>query len=188
MDQIRRYFEQAVSITDAEWNIFASKLICQKFRKKQKLLSVGDTENYLSFIEEGILRFYIPQPESEFTFSFSFDGEFVSAYDSFLTQNPSKYVVETLTDTVLWRISYNDLQHIYSQTKIGNEIGRLASEKLYLENFDREISLLTLTAEKRYLRLFKDQPRLLKQIPLKYIASYIGITPQALSRIRRQIS
>ncbi|NQD70408.1 Crp/Fnr family transcriptional regulator [Sphingobacterium shayense] len=188
MEQIRKYFERSISITDDEWRVFSSKLICQKYPKKQKLLDIGETEDYLSFIEKGILRFYIPKEESDFTFSFSFDDEFASAYDSFLTQKPSKYVVETLTEAVLWRISYKDLQQIYRQTKIGNEIGRLASEKLYLENIERELSLLTLTAEKRYLRLFTEQPRLLRQIPLKYIASYIGITPQALSRIRRQIS
>ena len=188
MEQIRKYFERSVSITDDEWRVFSSKLICQKYSKKQKLLDIGETEDYLSFIENGILRFYIPKEENDFTFSFSFEDEFVSAYDSFLTQKPCKYVVETLTETVLWRISYKDLQQIYDETKIGNEIGRLASEKLYLENVEREISLLTLTAEKRYLQLFTEQPRLLRQIPLKYIASYIGITPQALSRIRRQIS
>lgn len=188
MEQIRKYFEKSVLISDEDWKIFSSKLTFKKFRKKQRLVNVGETENYLSFIEKGIVRFCIPKEYDDFTFSFSFDGEFVSAYDSFLTQIPCKYVIETLTETVLWRIAFKDLQSIYAETKIGNEIGRLASEKLYLENFEREISLLTQTAEQRYLQLFNDQPRLLKQIPLKYIASYIGVTPQALSRIRKRIS
>jgi len=173
---------------EQEWEAFAAKLIRKEVGKKEKLLEVGDIENYLSFIQQGVVRFYIPKDEKEYTFAFSFEEEFVSAYDSFLMQKPCKYIVEALTDTVLWRISYDDLQLIYKQTSIGNQIGRLASEILYLENIEREISLLTLTAKERYLRLFTDQKRLLQQIPLKYIASYIGITPQALSRIRRQIS
>lgn len=152
MEQIRKYFEKSVLISDDEWKIFASKLTCEKFHKKQKLINVGEIENYLSFIEKGIVRFYIPREEDDFTFSFSFDGEFMSAYNSFLTQQPCKYVVETLSEIVLWRISFHDLQSIYAGTKIGNQIGRLASEKLYLENFEREISLLTLTAEQRYLQ------------------------------------
>lgn len=77
---------------------------------------------------------------------------------------------------------------IYIGTKIGNAIGRKASEELFLKKSQRELSLLSETAEQRYLNLFTEQPELIKEIPLKYIASYIGITQQALSRIRKRIS
>ncbi len=187
MEQIRKYFEKRVQLTEKDWKVFSSKLVKQEFQKKSLLLKIGQTENHLSFIERGIIRFYIPNERNDFTFSFSFDNEFVSAYDSFLTQLPSSYNVETLTETTLWRLSLNDLQAIYVETEIGNTIGRFAAEDLYLENLKREISLLTDTAEQRYLNLFTEQPQLIQRIPLKYIASYIGITPQALSRIRRRI-
>jgi hypothetical protein len=85
-------------------------------------------------------------------------------------------------------VSYNDLQEIYRETEVGNLIGRQAGEDLFLKKSKRELSLLDDTAEQRYLNLFTEQPHLIKQIPLKYIASYIGITPQALSRIRGRIS
>ena len=77
---------------------------------------------------------------------------------------------------------------IYSKTAVGNVIGRKAAESLFLEKAKRELALLNDSAEQRYLNLFTEQPELILQIPLKYIASYIGITPQALSRIRRRIS
>jgi CRP-like cAMP-binding protein len=112
----------------------------------------------------------------------------VSAYDFFLTQEPSTYQLETLTDTILWSVSYNDLEIIYDQTEIGNTIGRLASEDLFMKKSKRELSLLIQSAQERYLNLFTEQPELLQFIPLKYIASYIGVTPQALSRIRKRIS
>ena len=73
-------------------------------------------------------------------------------------------------------------------TGIGNQIGRLACEELFLKKSKRELSLLNDTATKRYLNLMEEQPLLFQQVPLKYIASYIGITPQALSRIRKRIS
>jgi len=187
MEQIRAYFEKMVRMTDADWQVFSSKLSRLEFPKKTLLLKSGQTEAHLSFIEKGIIRFYVPKAENEITFSFSFANEFVSAYDSFLTQSPCGYQVESLTETVLWRLTYNDLQTIYAETGIGNTIGRYASERLYLENIRREISLLTDSAEQRYLNLFAEQPHLIRNIPLKYIASYIGITPQALSRIRRRI-
>lgn len=187
MEQIRKYFEKMVKLTDADWQIFSSKLLRQQFPKSTLLLKRGQTENYLSFIEKGIIRFYIPKEENDITFSFSFANEFVSAYDSFITQRPSGYHVETLAETTLWRVAFDDLQAIYAETAVGNTIGRYASEGLYLENIKREISLLTDSAKQRYLKLFTEQPHLIQNIPLKYIASYIGITPQALSRIRRRV-
>lgn len=187
MESIRRYFENNFVLSDQDWDVFSSKLIRQDFPKRTPLLKIGEVENHLSFITKGAIRFYILKGDNEFTFSFAFENSFVSAYDSFLTRNPSIYQVETLTDTTAWQISYNDLQVIYKETAIGNEVGRQASEVLFLTKTKRELSLLTESAESRYLNLFSEQPHLIKEIPLKYIASYIGVTPQALSRIRRRI-
>ena len=187
MQEIRQYFESITTLSDADWEIFSSKLERQAFSKKTVLLKAGQTEKYLSFIEKGIIRFYLPKEENDLTFSFSFQNSFVSAYESFLTQTASLYQVETLTDTILWRVTYPDLQLIYRQSAAGNRIGRHASEDLFLKKAKRELSLLNDTAEQRYLKLLTEQANLMQQIPLKYLASYIGITPQALSRIRRRI-
>jgi hypothetical protein len=86
------------------------------------------------------------------------------------------------------RISYSDLQDVYKNSSVGNLIGRRASEVLFVLKTQREISLLKLNAEERYLQLLKEQPHLIQNIPQKYLASYIGITPQALSRIRKRIN
>ena len=134
-----------------------------------------------------MVRFYIPKEENDITFEFAFQDSFISGYDSFLSRRPSKYVVETITDTILWRLTYHDIQQIYDDSDIGNLIGRKASEELYLKKTARELSLISNTAEERYLNLFKERPELIREIPLKYIASYIGVTPQALSRIRKRI-
>lgn len=145
-------------------------------------------ENYLSFMETGIVRYYIPKDENDLTFTFAFAGSFISAYDSFLTRQPSHYELQALTDTILWRITYDDLQVIYRDTAVGQTIGRHASEAIFLTKSKRELSLLNDSAEQRYRNLFTEQPHLIRQIPLKYIASYIGVTPQGLSRIRRRIT
>ncbi|MGO4877045.1 Crp/Fnr family transcriptional regulator [Pedobacter psychrotolerans] len=188
MEQIRRYFERDLKMTDQDWKAFSSRLKRDEYSKKHLLLKAGQIEKHLSFVEKGIIRFYVPKTENDLTFTFVFDDGFVSAYDSFLTQQPSGYNIQTLEPTILWRISFDDLQTIYSETEAGNMIGRKASEDLFLKKSKRELSLLNDTPEQRYLKLFSEQPQLIKQIPLKYIASYIGITPQALSRIRKRIS
>ncbi|ALU75340.1 CarD family transcriptional regulator [Tenacibaculum dicentrarchi] len=187
---IRTYLEKSLLINDSDWQFFTSRLTLRKVKKRTKLLKVGETENFISFIDKGIVRFFIPKENTskEITFGFCFSNEFVSAYDSFLTQAPSLYELETLTDVEMWSMSYADLQKVYQQTSIGNALGRISSERLYLIKSKREQSLLNETAEERYLKLFDERPELIKAIPLKYIASYIGVTAQALSRIRRRIT
>lgn len=188
MEQIKTYFEKTLQLTEEHWILFSSKLEEKKIPKKTMLITPGDTENRLSFIDKGIIRLFIPGELEDITFGFAFEGQFVSAYDSFLTQMPCTYAMETLVDTLIWQISYDDLQHIYQSSREGNYIGRLAGEALFLEKARREISFLKDSAEQRYLKLFTHQPHLIKYIPLKYLASYIGITPQGLSRIRKRIS
>ncbi len=188
MEKLRQNIEKFTKVTNEEWKFFASKFCYAEFSKKETLLKLGKTENYLSFLESGIIRFFIPGEENDLTFVFAFDGWFVSAYDSFITQQPATYEVETLTDCKLYRISYEDLQDVYQQTQFGNLIGRMAGEQLFLYKTKRELSLLKDTAEQRYLNLFTEQPHFLQHIPQKYLASFIGITPQALSRIRKRIS
>lgn len=190
MELLQKYFATKLELTDQEWQLLLSKLSYEKVPKKTKLLDVGETENFVSFIETGIVRLYIPKTKNDLTFCFAFKNSFISAYDSFLTQLPSTYIVETVTDTVIWRIAYNDLQNIYSNTQIGhtiNTISRIATEDMYLLHLKRELSLLNDSAEERYMKLFSEEPELIHKVPLKYIASYIGVTPQALSRIRNRI-
>ncbi|WP_341224538.1 Crp/Fnr family transcriptional regulator [uncultured Arcticibacterium sp.] len=188
MERIHHIFKQITDISDEDWAYFSSKLKRVEIPKKTKILEAGETEGYLSFVESGVMRYFVPKQDMEKTFCFVFENSFSCAYDSFLTQMPCMYAVETISETVLWRLSYSDLQDIYSNTKSGNTIGRKASEQEYLKKAKRELALLNYSAEERYLNLFTERPELIQKIPLQYIASYIGITPQALSRIRKRIS
>ncbi|RXJ51240.1 Crp/Fnr family transcriptional regulator [Gelidibacter gilvus] len=189
MQQIKAYLDQIATISQSDWDFFTSKLLRRVIPKKSVFLKLNEIENHISFIESGVVRLYIPKEnsEKEITFGFSFKDQFISAYDSFLTRQPSAYELEALTETTLLSITYDDLQAVYKTTEIGNLIGRLAAERLFLIKSKREQHLLNLTAEERYLKLFKERPELIKIIPLKYISSYIGVTAQALSRIRRRL-
>ena len=189
LDQIKAYLDKVAIISEKDWGFFTSKLQRNVVPKKTIFLKINEIENRISFIESGVVRLFIPKenPEKEITFGFSFQNQFISAYDSFLRQKPSLYQLQTLTETTLLSITYSDLQEVYQQTQIGNLIGRLTAERLFLIKSKREQNLLNLSAEERYVNLFKERPELIKVIPLKYISSYIGVTAQALSRIRKRI-
>lgn len=187
-EAVKNFFNTIAPIRNADWEVLVSKLIPEDYNKNEVLLKAGDVENYLSFISRGMVRLYIPHEEKDITLGFLFENEFVTAYDSLLTQSPSAYQVETLSQTTLWRISYKHLEEVYAQTERGEFYGRKMAEKMYLIKSKRELSFLSKTAEERYMDLFAERPALVKHIPLKYIASYIGVTPQALSRIRKRIT
>jgi CRP-like cAMP-binding protein len=190
MEQIKEYLESIAHISKEDWEFFTSKLTQRVIPKKEIFLKLGEVENQISFIESGIVRLFIPKEDDEkdITFGFSFENQFISAYDSFLTRQPSLYQLQTLTKTSLLSITYDDLQEVYKKTQIGNLIGRLTAERLFLIKSKREQNLLNLNAEERYVKLFKERPQLIRVMPLKYISSYIGVTAQALSRIRKRIS
>lgn len=188
MDDIRKYFEKFIDLEDHIWELFIQRLEPQTISKNDVILPKGQVENYVSIIETGIIRFVIPDEESDTTFGFGFNGHFFSAYDSFIRKTPAEYQIEALVETKIWRISHQNLNDLFDQTSEGNSIGRQIAEQFFIGKQKRELSLLTQSAEERYYSLFTHQPQLIKEIPLKYIASYIGITPQALSRIRARIS
>lgn len=189
LKQIKAYLDQIATISNADWEFFTSKLHRRIIQKKSIFLKLNEIENHISFIESGVVRLFIPKedPEKEITFGFSFKNQFISAYDSFLTQKPSAYQLQALTETSVLSITHVDLQAVYQTTQIGNLIGRLTAERLFLLKSKREQDLLNFTAQERYIKLFNERPELLKVIPLKYISSYIGVTAQALSRIRKRL-
>lgn len=187
MENVEQYFRTVLNFSEEDWLFLASKMKRVEIPKKTNVTQIGKVERYLSFLEDGVVRLFIPKEENDLTFAFVFKESFVSAYDSFLKQTPSEYSLATITDSVLYRMEYDDVQEIFNSTAIGNRIGRIATEELFLKKAKRELDLLNKTAEERYLSLFTERPELIKEIPLKFIASYIGITPQALSRIRKRI-
>lgn len=188
MEELRKYIEFLYPLSETDWNYFSSRLEACSFTKKQEILTQGKSEQYLYFMLKGIVRYYVPQPFHEVTFGFSFHHQFVTGYDSFLTGLPSAYSIQTLTPASFLRISKEQLQSVYDNTQGGTVIGRMMAEQQYLIKSNREMAFLTKSPEERYLALFTERPELIKHIPLKYLASYIGVTPQALSRIRKRIS
>ena len=191
MEKLLNIYNSIEGLSQEEALYHVNKFEKIVYAKKTMILKEGTVEDYLYFIDKGIIRFFVnkvhpTEPSKEITFSFIAENMFCSAYDSFITRKPCAYNVETVQETVMYRIHFDDLQKLYERSKVGNYLGRISAENLYVRKTQREISLLMHSAEERYNNLAKAYPHFIREIPLKHIASYIGITPQALSRIRRQ--
>lgn len=186
VEKLRMYLERFCPLPATDWELLSSNLQYRVFRRRELVLKAGQMENYVSFIEHGIIRYYVEEEDKDITFEIAFENSLAAGYDSFLTRTPVLYNAEALVDTALWSIDYDSLQKLYDLSKTGERLGRLAGEQLYIRKNKRQMSLLKDTAEQRYKLLLSDYSHFVQQVPLKYLASYIGITPQALSRIRRR--
>ncbi|WP_294562469.1 Crp/Fnr family transcriptional regulator, partial [uncultured Bacteroides sp.] len=159
-----------------------------EIRKKDYLIHAGDKELYLYFIESGILRYWILDRHlQEITFAFAFAGEFANSYYSFCKDTKSEFDIQALTDCVIWKVNRNIIFDMFKTSLEINILARVVMENIFTKKIQREIELLKYTIEERYRILIIRDKNMLKEIPLKYLASYLGSTPQSLSRIRKKI-
>ena len=149
-------------------------------------LQAGEVCHYVGFVTKGLLRYYVLDDGEEHTYDFSTEQTFVCNYESFLTRTPSTRFIQALEATTLLRISYDNLQKLYETLQHGQQFGRLVAEQLFVATLQKLTSFYRETADERYdnfLRLF---PGVADRVPQYVVASYIGIKPQSLSRLRAQ--
>src|SRR5690606_13444558 len=122
------------------------------------------------------------------TCDFIFPNAFYCHYDSFYGRKITQFNSEALTDIEIYTIHIDDLTSLFQTCEFAKDLSRIAVEKLIEKKGNREWSILTNTPKERYLNLLREQPKLVQYIPQKYLATYLGIVPETLSRIRKRIS
>jgi len=185
--QIRGFLSSIVPFSDNDWNLFNKRLIYKEFKKNDLILRTGEVENFMYFLVDGVSRIFQYKNDIEYTLRFNFPITPFNSYASFITQTPSIINVEAITDVKVLRISYNDMQSLYDESKMAERLGRRLIELLYVQREIKELQMHSKTAEDYYSELVKSNEELTGQIPQKYIASYLGITPESLSRIKRKL-
>lgn len=179
---------QFATLSEEEIEALSSCVKLQKLDKNVCFIDEGEIANYIAYVRSGYLRVHFNKEGDEITRDISSVNSFVTALTSFITKKPSFEIVSTITDCELLLISREDLNYLYQTYNKWQMIGRRVVEEMFVRSQKRIYSLLTRTAEERYMKLFTDKPDMLQNVPLQYIASYLGITSQSLSRLRRNIS
>lgn len=182
------YFEQFVSFTEKEKIGFATLLNIKSFKKGELITEIGTKEKYLSFVSSGIIRGFCMKGNDDVTYCIQFSNSFISAFSSFTTQEPSFIGLEALTDVTVYQMRYEHLQGLYASSKEGERMGRMAAEQMSSLFERRLVDMLTKSALERYMELIENEPHLILTVPQKYIAEYLGIQPESLSRLKKQVA
>ena len=187
-NMIKEAILSVLPVPEQYWHKVEPLISVSKIPAKILLLQEGEVSNRLYFIVQGALRlFFIKEDGAEYTSQFFFENQIVASVESFLERQPSRAFLETLEESIVCIIKFHNLTEIIS---LHEDLQKwyLAYLKNRLIYYTKSHSSFILDSpEKRYLKLIEDQPFILERVPHYYIASYLGVTPVSLSRIRKRI-
>jgi len=186
-DQIKDNFP----LLKKNWDKYANYYTRIEVPAKTVLLKEGEIAQKAFLIEKGCLRVWFNNNGNDVTFQFAFENEGLSGAESFRKNIPSFFSIETIEPSVLYWIHKKDMNKIFDDI---NHIPEMSSKMLDIA-FDRQfhymkhfLSFIKDTPEQRYLNLLREKPHIIQRVPLQYIATYLGITPVSLSRIRNRLT
>lgn len=174
-------------LSSNSFKVLFSKAKIQILKKKELLLTPGKKVNKLFFIKSGFLRGYRIIDGEEITHHFFVENWFSTDYESYLTGEVGELYIEALIDTEVYLIEKETLDCLYHQSIEFQHFGRILAEDSFLQTVSKLINLQTKDLKGRYNILISKNPDLFKKVPQKYIASYLGVKPQSLSRIKSNV-
>lgn len=184
---ILEHFREKTLLTDEDMSTIAGSFEAIRLPKKSIVLKKGQVARQAYWVVKGCIRVYYLKDQADISAYFFTEGMFTNACESFIDQKPSRHYMETTEASELLSISYTDLERIYTTIPSANRIFRQLMEARFANIHQSFTSQILDTPEERYLRLQQEQPDLLNRIPQHQIATYLGITPISLSRIRQRL-
>ena len=186
---LRTHIEKRVHLTDEEFEISAKYFIPKKLKKHQFLLNEGQVCTHIGFVNSGCLREYtIDNKGNEHIIQFAIEDWWVSDLNSFLSGSPSKYNIDALQNSEVLLLEKSERDKLLDACPKMERFFRLLMEAHHVATEERVADSLSRSAEERYIKFMKTYPKIFEEIPQNQIAPYLGITPQSLSRIRKELS
>jgi CRP/FNR family transcriptional regulator, anaerobic regulatory protein len=186
--QVIGFFEQFISIDEESSNFIKANTIIKKIAKNDFLLTKGKVCDFVAFINEGAFRSFYSVDGQEYSKQFFFEENFCTDYGSFLTQKKSLSYLQAIEDSTVIIFDKKMVDEAYKVIPNFTSFGKTLAEGLYITVCDIKASFILNTPKERYENLVKDRPKVIQRVPQYMIASYLGVTPEALSRIRKRIS
>ncbi|MFQ3575591.1 MAG: Crp/Fnr family transcriptional regulator [Cytophagales bacterium] len=177
---------QIIDVSEDELNDFLNRAITKTFKRQETLSRPDAIPNEIFFINKGIIRVFIIDNEgTEHTIHFALENQFIADYSNFIQQQPSIYSLQTLEETQVVILPRSAIEWGYKNLKEGQKMGRLIAEYYFIYQDDRIKNLYIRTPKERYDNITNVFPNIHNRVPQHMIASYLGITPIHLSRLKK---
>ncbi|MFD2937373.1 Crp/Fnr family transcriptional regulator [Spirosoma flavum] len=180
IEEIRR----VVPLSELDITLLGTLFKPWLLKKGDYFVQQGQICQHVGFIQTGLVRYFVNQDGNEKIYSFGLESDFVCDYESFLSQEPCRRTIQAIEDSSLVVISSASLQRLFAELTYGERFGRVVIEQIFVKTIGQLVSLYTDSPEVRYQAFLDEYPTLSARITQYHIASYVGVKPQSLSRIR----
>ena len=181
---LRKYISKYIDLPDEDFNRLVAKVEIRSFDKKQKLISEGETENYLNFVEKGLVRKYFLKGREEKVTEIVNENHLINSMVSFISGLPSIYFIEAIEATTVLSITNENLEELYISCLKLERLTRLIISESYILREKRDYDQMRLSVRERFVQFMQNNPDLLQRVPQKHLASYLNIKPETFSRMK----
>ena len=181
---LKQYLSRFAEFDEKDLQLLSRLGETRSFDKKVRLVNEGEADQYLNLVIKGLIRKYVVRGDEEIITQLAMEGQLVSSSVSFLSGEPSCYIVETIEPTLLYSISRDQIEYLYTLGSKWEHIGRMIMTDLYLQKEKRDLERVCYSIRERFLRFVDQHPELLIRVPQKYLASYLQIQPETFSRLK----
>lgn len=184
LQYFRQFINRHIELTDEEFQLLASKLSVVNFNKKTKLVDIGEVATTIYFVYKGMSRRYFYRGKQEVITHLIKEGGMMGSVISFITGEPSLYVLETIEPVTAYALSKNDLDELFQSNKRWEKFGRKIITAFFLQTENQILDNIRYTTKERFVNFMKQNPDLVMRVPQKYLASYLEIQPETFSRLK----
>ena len=184
LEYVRKFISQHIELTEEEFQTLASKLHPVSFDKKTRLVDIGEVSTTFYFVLKGLTRRYFYRGKQEVITHLIKEGGMMGSVISFISGEPSRYVLETIEPVTAFAISKQDLEALFSTDKKWEKFGRKLITAFFLQIEYHNLDNIRYSTRERFVNFMKQNPDLVLRVPQKYLASYLEIQPETFSRLK----
>lgn len=183
------HIEEKVTLSDQEKSVIAGFFNFKKVRKKQYILEEGAICTHISFVKKGLIKSYrLDEKGNEHISLFGWEGWWLSDFNSFINQQPARLYIDAVEDTELFLLSREGYEQLMLEVPVMDRYFRILYQNSLITKDERLISSNSFTAEEKFQRLMQSNPEIMQRVPQHLVASYLGLAPETLSRIRKRMA